>query len=162
MDVFYVAWKLQKRTTTSFLRDAAWLTQLQDPIWNDQAANEDWLPYRGGDALSEVGGIWVWHPAEEYIWREGNGAISCCPANTKHLYNTCTMLTNVEDVGPTLYKCYTNVLCLLDDDHIPRTVSGAGCWTVIRTASGAGDPADLRSNTALNFKMSKIGAIAFC
>ena len=21
--------------------------------------------------------------------------------------------TNVEDVGPTLYKCYTNVLCLL-------------------------------------------------
>ena len=22
-------------------------------------------------------------------------------------------LTNVEDVGPTLYKCYTNALCLL-------------------------------------------------
>ena len=22
--------------------------------------------------------------------------------------------TNVEDVGPTLYKCYKNVLCLLD------------------------------------------------
>ena len=72
------------------------------------------------------------------------------------------MLTNVEDVGPTLYKCYTNVLCLLDDDHIPRKVSGAGCGTVIRTASGAGDPADLRSNTALNFKMSKMRAIAFC
>ena len=23
--------------------------------------------------------------------------------------------TNVEDVGPTLYKCYTNVLCLLSN-----------------------------------------------
>ena len=40
------------------------------------------------------------------------------------LDNICTMLdqrritfvqcwTNVENVGPTLYKCYTNVLCLL-------------------------------------------------
>ena len=26
--------------------------------------------------------------------------------------------TNVEDVGPTLYKCYTNVLCLLGRDNI--------------------------------------------
>ena len=34
-------------------------------------------------------------------------------ANTKHLYNICTML----DVGPTLYKCYTNVLCLLGIEH---------------------------------------------
>ena len=35
------------------------------------------------------------------------------PVNTKHLCNICTMLANVEDAGPTLYKCYTNVLCLL-------------------------------------------------
>ena len=35
------------------------------------------------------------------------------PANTKHLYNICTMLANVGDVGSTLYECYTNVLCLL-------------------------------------------------
>ena len=32
------------------------------------------------------------------------------PANTKHLYN---ILYNVFDVGPTLHKCYINVLCLL-------------------------------------------------
>ena len=28
------------------------------------------------------------------------------PVNTKHFYN-------IEDVVPTLYKCYTNVLCVL-------------------------------------------------
>ena len=32
---------------------------------------------------------------------------------TKHWYNICTMLDDVEDVGPTLYKCYTTILCLL-------------------------------------------------
>ena len=35
------------------------------------------------------------------------------PVNTKHLYDFMQCWTNVEDVGPTLYKCYTNVLCLL-------------------------------------------------
>ena len=36
-------------------------------------------------------------------------------ANTKHLYNICTMQcwTIVADVGPTLYKWYTHLLCLL-------------------------------------------------
>ena len=28
------------------------------------------------------------------------------------------MPSNVFDVGPTLYKCYTNVLCLLDGVHV--------------------------------------------
>ena len=32
------------------------------------------------------------------------------PANTKHLDNIVQFWTNV---GPTLYKCYTNVLCML-------------------------------------------------
>ena len=36
-----------------------------------------------------------------------------CPVNAKHLYDFMQCWTNVEDVGPTLYKCYTNVLCLL-------------------------------------------------
>ena len=36
-----------------------------------------------------------------------------CPVSTKHLYDFMQCWTNVEDVGPTLYKCYTNVLCLL-------------------------------------------------
>ena len=35
------------------------------------------------------------------------------PVNTKHLYDFIQCWTNVEDVGPTLYKCFTNVLCLL-------------------------------------------------
>ena len=35
------------------------------------------------------------------------------PTNTKHLYNIFTMLVNVFDVDRALYKCYTNVLCLL-------------------------------------------------
>ena len=35
------------------------------------------------------------------------------PANTKRLYNIIQRRPNVFDVGPTLYKCYTNVLCLL-------------------------------------------------
>ena len=34
---------------------------------------------------------------------------------TKHLYNIFTM---VKDNGPTLYKCYTNVLCLLGSGFI--------------------------------------------
>ena len=33
--------------------------------------------------------------------------------NKKHLYDFMQCWTNVENVGPTLYKCYTNVLCLL-------------------------------------------------
>ena len=33
---------------------------------------------------------------------------------SKHICITFILCwTNVEDVGPTLYKCYTNVLCLL-------------------------------------------------
>ena len=39
------------------------------------------------------------------------------PVNTKHLYNIYTML--IQRVGTALYKCYTNVLCLL------------GCSTVL-------------------------------
>ena len=34
------------------------------------------------------------------------------PVNTKHLYSIYIMLDNVENVGPTLYKRYTNVLFL--------------------------------------------------
>ena len=38
---------------------------------------------------------------------------TCNDNNPKHLYNIYTIFgTNVEDVGPTLYKCYKNVLCL--------------------------------------------------
>ena len=44
------------------------------------------------------------------------------PVNTKHLYVFMQCWTNVEDVGPTFYKCYTNVLCLLGSP--PAT----DCW----------------------------------
>ena len=43
------------------------------------------------------------------------------PVNTKHLYDFIQCWTSVEDVGHTLDKCYTNVLCLL------------GRWTLAQT-----------------------------
>ena len=33
--------------------------------------------------------------------------------HTKHFYNICTMRPNVFDVGPTLYKCFKNILYIL-------------------------------------------------
>ena len=39
--------------------------------------------------------------------------ISDFPANPKHCTTVVQRRPNVFDVGPTLYKCYTNVLCLL-------------------------------------------------
>ena len=41
------------------------------------------------------------------------------PRQSQQTRNICITFTqrrpNVYDVGPTLYKCYTNVLCLLDN-----------------------------------------------
>ena len=46
------------------------------------------------------------------FWFRTHSHIS--PANKKNIFITFVQCrTNVEDVGPTLYKCYTNVLCLL-------------------------------------------------
>ena len=57
------------------------------------------------------------------------------PVNTKHLYDFMRCWTNVEDVGPTLYKCYTNVLCLLGRRTFSRTLyiySMLGqCWASV-------------------------------
>ena len=43
------------------------------------------------------------------------------PVNTKHLYNIYTML----DQRPTLYKCYTNALCLLGCARVILSVRSA-------------------------------------
>ena len=42
-------------------------------------------------------------------------SVCYCPENTNHLYNIYSLQCrpNVFDFVPTLYKCYTNVLCLL-------------------------------------------------
>ena len=40
-------------------------------------------------------------------------SITNYPADTKHLYTIYTMSVQRQDVGQTLYKCNTNVLCLL-------------------------------------------------
>ena len=45
-----------------------------------------------------------------------------CPVNTKHLYDFMQCWTNVEDVGPMLYKCYTNVLRLLGRRTFSQTL----------------------------------------
>ena len=57
------------------------------------------------------------------------------PVNTTHLYDFIQCWTNVEDVGPTLYKCYTNVLCLLGRRTFSQTlyISAmlAQCWASV-------------------------------
>ena len=45
--------------------------------------------------------------------------------------------TNVEDVGPTLYKCYANVLCLLGSDSITNIYVREGRGAFVRTWSFA-------------------------
>ena len=45
-----------------------------------------------------------------------HGTPACTPSNAKYLYNFVQRRPNVEDVAPALYKCYTNVLCLLGHD----------------------------------------------
>ena len=49
-------------------------------------------------------------------------SLYCHPVNTKHLYDFMQCWTNVEDVGPTLYKWYTNVLCLLGRRTFSQTL----------------------------------------
>ena len=62
------------------------------------------------------------------------------PQQTQNIYITFVQCwTNVEDVGPTLYKCYTNVLCLLGlesgmiSDHY-------GFWSHIMSHTQFTDP----------------------
>ena len=43
-------------------------------------------------------------------------------ANTKLWLTFVQCRTNFEDVGPTLYKCYTNVLCVLDGLPSPPNI----------------------------------------
>ena len=52
-------------------------------------------------------------------------------ANTKHLHNIYTTSTQ-RYVGPTLYQCYTNVLCLLGRYHEPHS---GGPRVVVSTAA---------------------------
>ena len=55
--------------------------------------------------------------------------------NTKHLYDFMQCWTSVEDVGPTLYKCHTNVLCLLGRRTFSQTLyiypMLVQCWTSV-------------------------------
>ena len=44
------------------------------------------------------------------------------PVNTKHLYDFIQCWTNVEDIGRPLYKCCTNVLCLLGRRTFSQTL----------------------------------------
>ena len=54
------------------------------------------------------------------------------PVNTTHLYDFIQCWTNVEDVGPTLYKRYTNILCLLGRRTFSQTLYISAmlvqCW----------------------------------
>ena len=52
---------------------------------------------------------WCWGSVVD----DGSSGVASHAVNTKKLYSIYTMLDNVKDVGATLYKCYTNVFCLL-------------------------------------------------
>ena len=65
-----------------------------------------------------------------FVWQEKRYSVSkndhvCGPGAAQQTQNICITFVqrrpNVFDVGPTLYKCYTNVLCLLKER--PKTVS---------------------------------------
>ena len=55
-------------------------------------------------------------------------------ANIEPLFQDCICITfvqcrpNVFDVGPTLYKCYTNVLCLLVNSYFHTCCYHTVCW----------------------------------
>ena len=55
--------------------------------------------------------------------------------NTTHLYDFIQCWTNAEHVGPTLYKCYTNVLCLLGRRTFSQTLYISAmlvpCWASV-------------------------------
>ena len=57
-----------------------------------------------------------------YVQRWARTCLLCYPANTKHCITFVQRRPIVFDVGPTLYKCHTNVLCLL-------------CWFGARSGS---------------------------
>ena len=72
------------------------------------------------------------------LWVFRNRLTPCVyqhPVNTTHLYDFVQCWTNVEDVGPTLYKCYTNVLCLLGRRTFSQTLYICAmlvqCWASV-------------------------------
>ena len=77
-------------------------------------------------------------PCFVLLWVFRNRLTPCVyrhPVNTTHLYDFVQCWTNVEDVGPTLYKCYTNVLCLLGRRTFPQTLYICAmlvqCWASV-------------------------------
>ena len=72
------------------------------------------------------------------LWVFRNRLTPCVyrhPVNTTHLYDFVQCWTNVEDVGPTLNKCYTNVLCLLGRRTFSQTLYICAmlvqCWASV-------------------------------
>ena len=62
------------------------------PTWSQACKQTDCI----------TAGIWKLLHLKSLCWHS---------VNRKHLYDFMQCWTNVEKVGPTLYKCYTNVLC---------------------------------------------------
>ena len=66
------------------------------------------------------------------LWVFRNRLTPCVyrhPVNTTHLYEFVQCWTNVADVGPTLYKCCANVLCLLGRRNFSLThCTFVQCW----------------------------------
>ena len=71
---------------------------------------------------------------------------NCLTVNTKHLYDFMQCWTSVKDVGPTLYKCHANVLCLLRR----RTFSNIVHLSIVGSIMGQRRRRWPNINTALN------------
>ena len=75
----------------------------------------------------KIWGIFWEENSSRHVWRRTHDC-KCRP--TQQTQNICVTFeqcwTNVEDVGPTLNKCYTNVLCLLgiyDTKYVQCTIT---------------------------------------
>ena len=58
----------------------------------------------------------IWKLLDPQAW------MYCHPVNTKHLCDFLQCWTSVEDVGPTLHKCHTNVMRLLGRRTFSQTL----------------------------------------
>ena len=112
----------------SILRDLLW------PIYKSDTSNEVWIsdtpprwPHRQNNwsctpygQAPAVALAWDW-PRED--------------AYTQQAQNICITFiqgwTNVKDVGPTLHKCYTNILCLVGNVLITSKTFPSHVWGYI-------------------------------
>ena len=88
-----------------------------------------WIKPSSGDGLgvqtiaTSGGGFTLrYDQTNSTIYTQVSRIYTLIPVSTKRFIIFIQCWTNVEDVGPTLYKCYTNVCAYWDLDHFKRVV----------------------------------------